>query len=74
MKNKNIIYLSFIILAVIAVEIFLFTRNSVDAIKLTCKTIGSYEDAQRLYKTNPIKYAFLDHNHNGIACDTLLDE
>lgn len=35
----------------------------------SCKDFKTQRDAQALYLSNPIKYAFLDRNKDGVACN-----
>lgn len=47
-------------------------KNIVRAENLNCRSIGTFEDAQRLYKSNPVAYKGLDADHDGIACESLM--
>lgn len=75
MKNQTPLSIT---LTLLSLGVFVFSaltlkpKVDVQAAKLNCSTIGNYEDAQKLYKSNPEKYAVFDRNNDGIACNELL--
>ena len=73
MININIgvyiaIALTFICAGIFASLFFAIGRNGARK----CSSFVSYREAQRLYDTSPSSFARLDRDHDGIACEVLL--
>lgn len=46
-------------------------HDQVTAMKVTCPSLVTRANAQKVFKSNPTLYKGLDRNHDGIACNDL---
>lgn len=74
MKNSTKLSISLTICSLALCVYSFFSAQKtleVNAEKLNCTSLGTQQNAQKLYDSDRVRYKLLDRNHDGVACNDL---